>query len=134
MNVVNTDLNYSEDELSEIIVHAALQVHEELGPGLLESVYEKCLLYELEKAGVSVVAQALLPVEYKEIHIESGLRLDLWVEQKVIVEIKAVKTLEDIHTAQLLTYLKMTDNRLGLLINFNVTLIKNGIKRIVNGL
>lgn len=123
----------SENEISKIIVNSAFDVHKELGPGLLESVYENCLLYELEELGLKVKQQPALPVYYKGIRMDIGFRLDLWVEEKVIIEVKAVKELEDIHLAQILNYLKLTDNKLGLLINFNVPLLKQGIKRVING-
>ncbi len=111
------------------IVDAAFQVHKELGPGLLESVYESCLAYELEKRNLKIKRQVLLPVVYKDIHLDAGLRLDILVENCVIIELKAVEKILPIHEAQLLTYLKLTKKRLGLLINFNVPLIKDGIKR-----
>jgi GxxExxY protein len=124
----------TENEIASIIVNAAYQVHVELGPGLLESVYEQCLAMELKNAGLKVTQQEIVPVYYKTLEINLGFRLDLCVEDKVIVEIKAVSKMEDIFMAQLLTYLKLTENKLGLLINFNVPYIKNGIKRVVNGL
>lgn len=108
----------------------ALKVHRALGPGLRESVYEICLKYELEKAGLRVESQVELPVIYDGIILEAGMRLDLWIEKKLIIEVKAVEKLLPVHQAQLMTYLKLTKNRLGLLMNFNVTLIKDGIKRV----
>lgn len=124
----------TENELSKIIVNACYEVHRSLGPGLLESVYEHCLCHELRAVGLEVAIQQPLPVYYKETKMECGFRLDLWVERKIIIEVKAVEALHDIHTAQLITYLKLTENKLGLLVNFNVPLIKNGIKRIANGM
>jgi len=124
----------SENEISRIIVNCAFKVHNELGPGLLESAYEACLIHELLKEGVKVESQRPLPLIYKGIKIDCGYRLDIIVDDKVIVEIKSIEELSNIHTAQLLTYLKLSNKRLGLLINFNVILIKNGIKRIVNNL
>ncbi len=124
----------SENEISRIIVNCALTVHKELGPGLLESAYESCLVHELIKEGLSVETQKPLPLIYKGIKMDCSYRLDVIVEDKVIVEIKSVDELSNIHTAQLLTYLKLSNKRLGLLINFNVLLIKNGIKRIVKNL
>ncbi len=124
----------SENEISKIIVDCAFKVHKELGPGLLESTYEACLIYELTSAGLKVESQTVLPVRYKDIKIDCGYRLDLIVENKVIVELKAIDALNNAHSAQLLTYLKLTGCRLGLLINFNMELIKLGIKRIVNQL
>ena len=124
----------TEDELSKQIVHSAYEVHKTLGPGLLESAYEACLMYELSKLELTVESQKPLPVEYKNIKLDAGYRLDLLVENKVIVEIKCVEKLTDVHLAQILTYLKLSKCKLGLLINFNTKLIKNGIKRVVNNL
>jgi GxxExxY protein len=124
----------SENEISKIIVDCAYRVHKELGPGLLESTYEACLIYELTSAGLKVESQTVLPVCYKGIKIDCGYRVDIVVENKVIIELKAVDALTNAHSAQLLTYLKLTNCRLGLLINFNMELIKFGIKRIVNKL
>jgi len=124
----------TENEISKVIVNCALKVHRALGPGLLESSYEECLFYELKKEGLKVVKQKPLPLIYDEVKLEIGYRVDLLVENKVIIEIKSVEALNDIHLAQILTYLKLSDCKLGMLINFNVTLIKNGIKRVVNNL
>ncbi|MCX2745179.1 GxxExxY protein [Mangrovivirga sp. M17] len=124
----------NENQLSKVVLQAAIEVHKQLGAGLLESVYEKCLIYELEKIGLEVKSQILVPISYKNEKLDSGFRLDLLIENKLILEIKSVKELEPIHTAQLLTYLKLTNLKLGLLLNFNVPLMKNGIKRIVNHL
>jgi GxxExxY protein len=124
----------TENDLAREVVDAALSVHREVGPGLLEKVYEHCLAYELRERGLHVIQQQPLPATYKEVELDLGYRLDLWVEKKVIVEVKAVESLQDVHMAQLLTYLKLTKNKLGLLINFNVPLIKQGIQRVVNGL
>lgn len=123
-----------ENEIGKIIVDCAYRVHKELGPGLLESTYEECLKYELMNAGVKVQQQKALPVVYKEVKLECGYRIDLLVENKVIIENKSVESLNDVHLAQILTYLKLSDCKLGFLINFNVALIKNGIKRVVNNL
>lgn len=122
----------TQNELSSIVIGCAIEVHSNLGPGLLESVYEACLFYELKKIGLNVKQQEPLPVFYKGIEIPIGLKLDLLIENKLIVEIKSVKELQDIHTAQLITYLKISNIELGLLLNFNETRVKNGIKRIVN--
>jgi len=119
------------NELSRQIVDAVFQVHRTLGPGLLESVYEACLCHELKKRGIAFKSQVALPVVYDGVEIEAGFRIDIWVEDRLVVELKAVDELHDIHAAQLLTYLRLTGNRLGLLINFNVPVIKQGIKRIV---
>ena len=119
------------NDLSRQVVDALFQVHKALGPGLLESVYEACLCHELNKRGISFQHQVVLPVVYDGVEIEAGLRLDLWIENKLIVELKAVDALHEAHNAQLMTYMKLTDTRLGLLVNFNVPVIKQGIKRIV---
>lgn len=105
-----------------------------LGPGLLESAYEECLFYELKKQGLNVEKQKPLPLIYEEVKLDIGYRIDVIVNNKLIIEIKSVEALNDVHFAQLLTYLKLTNCKLGLLINFNVTLIKNGVKRVVNNL
>lgn len=124
----------TENELSRIVFDCALKVHQNLGPGLLESAYEECLFYELKKTGLIVEKQRALPLVYEEIRLDIGYRLDIIVENKLILEIKSVESLNEVHFAQLLTYLKLTNCKLGLLINFNVSLIKYGIKRIVNNL
>ncbi|MBX2896749.1 MAG: GxxExxY protein [Cyclobacteriaceae bacterium] len=124
----------TENEISEKIIGCAIQVHRELGPGLLESSYEECLYYELIQAGLLVEKQKPLPLVYKEVKLECGYRIDLMIEGKVIVEVKAVEALNDIHMAQILTYLKLSKTKLGLLMNFNVTLLKSGIKRVANNL
>jgi len=119
------------NDVSGAIVDAAFRVHSTLGPGLLESVYEVCLEYELKKRGLEVKRQLLLPVVYEGVKLDAGLRLDMLVEDCVIVELKAVEQMGPVFDAQLLTYLKLTELRLGLLINFNVPVIKDGIKRVV---
>lgn len=119
------------ERLAKLVLDAAFVVHRQLGPGLLESVYERCLCYELRKSGVPFASQVPLPIYYDGHAIESGLRLDVYVGEVLIVELKAVESLLPIHEAQLFTYLKLTRNRLGLLINFNVPLLKDGIKRVV---
>lgn len=124
----------SENEISKIVFDCALKVHRNLGPGLLESFYEACLFYELDKSGLYVQKQKGLPLVYDEVKLELGYRVDLLIENKVVVEVKAVDALNDIHLAQVFTYLKLLDCKLGLLINFNVTLIKNGFMRVVNNL
>ena len=121
------------DSLSNKIIGAAIEVHRLLGPGLLESAYEECLSKELDIRGIKVKRQVILPIEYKGIKIESAYRLNLLVEDKIILELKSVAAIEPIHESQLLTYLKLTKLWLGLVINFNVPLLKDGIKRIVNG-
>jgi GxxExxY protein len=124
----------TENEISEIIFDCALNVHKALGPGLLESAYEECMFYEIKKTGVKIEKQKPLPLIYEDVKLEIGYRVDLMIENKVILEIKSVETLNDVHMAQVLTYLKLSDCKLGMLINFNVALIKNGIKRIANNL
>ena len=117
--------------ISHEIIECAINVHKELGPGLLESAYEACLEYELLKHNLVVERQKELPIIYKKQKIDCGYRLDLIVEDLIVVELKSVTRLEPIHTAQVLTYLKLSNRKLGLLINFNVRLLKNGIKRII---
>ncbi|MBN4051445.1 GxxExxY protein [bacterium AH-315-M05] len=136
MNAIETQRAQSltENQLSRIIFDCALKVHRALGPGLLESSYEECMFYELNKSGLWVVKQKPLPLIYEEVKLDVGYRVDLLVENKVIIEIKSVDALNDIHLAQILTYLKLSGCKLGLLINFNVTMIKNGIRRVVNNL
>jgi GxxExxY protein len=120
----------STDVVARAIVDAAFRVHTALGPGLLESVYETCLVHEISRHGLQVQRQLLLPIQYDGIQIDAGLKLDLFVNACVVVELKSVEKLLPIHEAQLLTYLKLANCRLGLLINFNVPLIKNGIRRL----
>lgn len=117
--------------LTEKIIGAAIEVHRHLGPGLLESAYESCLAYELEQLGLMIERQKVLPLIYKEIHLEQGYRLDVLVEQKVIVELKVVDQITPVHEAQILSYLKFSGCHIGLLINFNVRLLKNGIRRFI---
>jgi GxxExxY protein len=124
----------TENELAREIVDAAYRVHRALGPGLLESVYEMALVYELGRRGLDVARQQLVPVFYEGIRIGAGFRADLIVEGKLIIEIKSVEQLAPVHKKQLLTYLRLADKRLGLLLNFHELLIKDGITRIVNGL
>lgn len=122
------------EEIGKQIVDAAYQVHKELGPGLLESAYERCLILELLERGLKVERQVKLPVKYKGKLIEEGYRLDILVENEIIIELKAVEIILPVHIAQLISYLKLSDKRLGYVINFNVELIKNGIHRKVNKL
>ena len=124
----------TENGISKIVFDCALKVHKSLGPGLLESAYEECLFYELKKQNLNVEKQKPLPLGYENVKLEIGYRVDLLVENKVIIEIKSVDALNDIHLAQILTYLKLSDCKLGMLINFNVVLIKDGIRRVVNNL
>ncbi len=123
----------NENEIAKIIFDLGLRIHRTLGPGLLENAYEECLYYEIKKFGLRVEKQKVLPLIYEEINLEVGYRIDLLVEEKLIVEVKAVETLNDVHLAQVLTYLKLSECKLGLLINFNTSLFKNGEKRVING-
>jgi GxxExxY protein len=124
----------TENEVAKIIVDCAYKVHTALGPGLLESVYEAALAYELGKRGLDLERQKPLPVVYENVRLEDGFRADLVVSDLVIVELKSVEQIAPVHKKQLLTYLRLADRRLGLLINFGVAMIKNGISRVVNGL
>ncbi len=123
-----------ENEIAEGAVEAAFKVHRWFGPGLLESAYEVCLVHELVDMGFTVETQVALPVVYRGVTLDAGYRLDIWLNRKVIIEVKAVEELHPVHTAQMITYLKLTENRLGLLINFRSALLKDGIRRIVNNL
>ena len=122
-----------ENEISGKIIGAAIEVHRKLGPGLLESAYEECLCCEMALRGIKFERQVPLPLNYKGVDLDCGYRLDLLVEDKVIVELKSVETLEPIHEAQMLTYLKFRNAWLGLIINFNVIMLKDGVRRMVNG-
>ncbi|WP_343763537.1 GxxExxY protein [Gangjinia marincola] len=124
----------TENELARVIVNSCYDIHTKLGAGLFESVYESVLFYELDELGYNVKRQSPLPVIWKDLKMDVGFRTDLIVNDKVIIEIKSVEHVLPVHSKQLLTYLKLTGLKLGLLINFNESLIKNGIKRIVNGL
>ena len=121
----------NENELSNIILGCAIEVHKQLGPGLLESAYQECLYYELIKAGLSVIKEKPMPIIYKDIKLDHGYRIDLLVNNKVVIEIKTVEAFTDVHVAQVLTYLKLGNYNLGLLLNFHVTTLKSGIKRII---
>jgi len=123
-----------ENDLAAIIVDRALQVHRELGPGLYESVYETALAFELEEAGLKVQLQVPIPMKYKRIQFDEGFRADILVNGKVIIELKSMEAVGNVHKKQLLTYLRLSGLKLGLLINFGEELIKNGITRVVNGL
>lgn len=124
----------TENEIGTLVLDAAFEVHRVLGPGLLESSYEHCLGHELLNKGVRVALQKPLPLIYKETKLECGYRIDMVVEGKVVVEVKAVEALNDVHLAQVLTYLKLTNCKLGYLLNFNVAQFKSGIKRVVHNL
>jgi GxxExxY protein len=123
-----------ENEISEKIIGCAIEVHKLLGPGLPESAYLECLFYELQNAGLQVEKQKPLPLIYKDVKLDAGYRIDLLVEGKVIIELKSVEALNDIHIAQVLTYLKLSGCKLGLLVNFNVLRVVDGVKRLVNKL
>jgi GxxExxY protein len=125
-------LSFEEEEIGRLIVNAAFKVHKSLGPGLLEKVYEVCLAHELKKAGVQVQRQLTIPIVYDGIQFDEGLRLDLLVEDKIIVEIKAIEMVNPVWEAQIISHLKLTGLKLGFLINFNVPLIKKGIRRFRN--
>lgn len=121
------------NEITEHIIGCAIRVHRNLGPGLLESVYVNCLILEFNRKGLRYEREKPVPILYEGEKLDCGFRLDLLVEDRIIVEAKAIEELDDIHVSQLLTYLRLTDKKLGLLINFNVTLLKDGIKRVKNG-
>lgn len=124
----------TENEISYEIVGLAIDVHTIVGPGLLESAYKECMYYELRQSGFYVEKEKSMPLIYQKVHLDCGYRIDLLVEKKVVVEIKSVEKLNNVHLSQTLTYMKLGDYKLGLLINFNVSKLKEGIKRIVNGL
>jgi GxxExxY protein len=128
----DAEVHLNINEITETIIGAAISVHKELGPGLLESTYEICLAYELTGKGLKFERQKGLPVKYRGVHLDCGYRIDLLVENKVVVEVKAVEKLELIHEAQLLSYLKLSKCKVGLLINFNVEVLRKGIRRLVN--
>lgn len=123
----------TENELSKIVFDAGLKVHRALGPGLLESAYEECLYFKLVNLGLHIEKQKGLPLVYEQVRLDIGYRVDLILEHKLIIEIKSVDALNNIHLAQVLTYLKLSNCKLGLLINFNTVLFKDGIKRVING-
>jgi len=132
---INPDvaIERQENDISGKIIGAAIEVHRKLGPGLLESAYEECLCCEMALRGIKFERQVPLPLNYKGVDLDCGYRLDLLVEDKVIVELKSIETLEPIHDAQLLTYLRLRNAWLGLIINFNVIMLKDGVRRLVNG-
>jgi len=122
----------TENELSNIIIGCAIEVHRKLGPGLLESAYQECLCFELKSQGLDVVKEKPMPIVYKDVKLDHGYRLDLLVNNRVVIEIKTVEAFTEVHTAQVLTYLKLGNYKLGLLLNFYVSSLKSGIKRIIN--
>lgn len=124
--------NQKLEEIAKIVVNSVFKVHKELGPGLLEKVYEACLVYEIAKAGLEVNRQVDVPIVYDGVTLKEHLRLDIIVENSIIIEVKAVDIVNPVWNAQIISHLKLTDNELGFLINFNVPLIKNGIKRFIN--
>ena len=123
----------TENEISKKIIGCAIDVHKALGPGLLESAYQECLYYKLSKEKLFVEKEKPMPLLFENVNLEIGYRIDLLVEKKVVIELKSVEVLNDVHLAQTLTYLKLGNFKLGLLINFNVALLKTGIKRVING-
>ena len=124
----------TENEISKIVIGLAIEVHRSLGPGLLENAYKECLFYKINQYGLFVEKEKALPLLFEEVKLDCGYRVDLLVENKFIIELKSVESLHEIHLAQTLTYLKLGNYKLGLLINFNELLLKNGIRRVVNNL
>lgn len=124
----------TENEISNLVIGCAIKIHSQIGLGLLESAYEECLYYEILKSGLKAEKQRMLPLVYEEIKLECGYRIDIIVQDKVIIEVKAVEELKNIHLAQVLTYLRLSGCKLGLLMNFNVKQLKDGIRRVVNKL
>ncbi len=131
--ISTNDTNISENEISKIVYEAGFLVHKTLGPGLLESAYEECMYYELRNSGLFVEKQKPIPLIYNDIKLDAGYRLDFLIENKFVLEIKAVEALNDVHLAQILTYLRLSGCKLGMLINFNTVQFKNGVKRVING-
>ena len=123
----------TENQISKVVLDCAFKIHSQLGPGLLESAYQECLYYEISKSRLNVLKEVPLPLVYEEVQLEVGYRIDLLIENKFIVEIKSVESLTDVHLAQVLTYLKLSKIKLGFLLNFNVSRLKNGVKRVING-
>ncbi|MCH6201830.1 GxxExxY protein [Aquiflexum sp. LQ15W] len=126
-------MNKTENEISNQIIGCAIEVHKALGPGLLESAYKECLFYKIHQNGLFVEKEKPMPLVFEDIKLECGYRIDLLVENKVVIELKSVESLTDVHLAQTLTYMKLGKFKLGLLINFNVAMLKLGIKRLING-
>ena len=123
-----------ENVISQKVIGLAMNIHSNFGPGLLESAYRECLYCEIRESGLAVIKELPLPIIYKDVHLDHGYRIDLLVENRVIIELKTVDSLQDVHFAQVLTYLKLGHYKLGLLINFNVSSLKDGVRRVVNGL
>jgi len=131
------NLNYkitkmTENQLTQIIIGCTINIHRQLGPGLLESAYQECLAYELEDAGLSINREVPMPIVYKEVKLNHGYRIDILVENKIVIEIKSVESLKVVHLAQTLTYFRLGKFKLGLLLNFNTPVLKNGIRRVIN--
>ena len=123
----------TENELATRVIGLAIGIHRQLGPGLLENAYEECLFYKIRESGLNVVKQQAMPLVFEGVKLECGYRIDLIVENKLVVEVKSVDAIHPIHLAQTLTYLRLGDFRLALLINFNVEVLKDGVKRVING-
>jgi GxxExxY protein len=123
----------TENEIAKKVIGIAIGIHTELGPGLLESAYKECLFYKIKKTGLKVTKEVSMPLIFEEVKLNCGYRIDLLIEDKLVIELKSVESLNDVHLAQTLTYMKLGDYKLGLLINFNVSLLKNGLKRVING-
>lgn len=130
----NNTVDISENDISRLVYEAGYHVHKALGPGLLESAYEECLFYELNKHDILVERQKPMPLMYEEVKLDIGYRLDFLIEKKFVLEIKSIESLNDIHLAQILTYLRLSNCKLGMLINFNTLQYKNGVKRVINGI
>ncbi|PWN67028.1 GxxExxY protein [Chryseobacterium phosphatilyticum] len=126
-------MDISENDISKIVYEAGYLVHKTLGPGLLESAYEECMFYELSKQGLFIEKQKPMPLIYNEVKLNAGYRLDFLIEKKFVLEIKSTESLNDIHLAQILTYLRLSNCKLGMLVNFNTIQFKNGVKRVING-
>jgi len=131
--VNKTKKKMTENEVAHKVIGLAMEVHTALGAGLLESAYKECLYYKIGKAGLKVEKEKPMPLIFEEVKLECGYRIDLLIENKLVIEIKSVEALNDVHLAQTLTYMKLGNYKLGLLINFNVALLKNGIRRVING-
>ena len=123
----------TENEIATKIIGQAIEIHKVLGPGLLESAYQECLFYKLQQIGLTVEKEKPMPLVFEEVKLECGYRIDMLVQNKVVIELKSVEALNDVHLAQTLTYMKLGGYKLGLLMNFNVSILRNGIKRVING-
>ncbi|MGH1398592.1 MAG: GxxExxY protein [Alphaproteobacteria bacterium] len=126
------DINLEENQITQKLMDYFLRIHKQMGAGLLESVYEECLCHILQKEGIAFERQKFLPIKFEDLYVEKAYKVDLLIEDKIIVELKSVDRIAPIHEAQILNYLKLADKKIGLLVNFNVPLIKNGVKRFVN--